>query len=155
MISLSLSHDPHDLSALRKRVPQLVALIQYPNKRVQFQSCWAIANLALVGNEFCVGLHEAGVTRVLLDAYDNMDGLVRMEGLAALVNLTACPHLHHSLSTRFHLIPFLLTILRDGRSVRTGQFAVMALGNLAATITQRRAIRDAGMSWIGRGAMLT
>lgn len=47
LISLTLSNDPADLEIAKSYIEQLVWLISYPNIRVQFQSAWGIANLAL------------------------------------------------------------------------------------------------------------
>ena len=44
------SHDKQDTDIAKSHIEQLVWLISYPNMRVQFQSAWGIANLALGGN---------------------------------------------------------------------------------------------------------
>lgn len=39
---------------------QLVWLISYPNMRVQFQSAWGLANLALVDEDARIKIHKQG-----------------------------------------------------------------------------------------------
>ena len=47
LISLTLSSNRDDEAIAKNYIGQLVWLISYPNMRVQFQSAWGIANLAL------------------------------------------------------------------------------------------------------------
>lgn len=47
LISLTLSKAKEDYEIAQKYIGQLVWLISYPNMRVQFQSAWGLANLAL------------------------------------------------------------------------------------------------------------
>jgi hypothetical protein len=47
LISLTLSTEQIDLEIAKTYIKELVNLIAYPNIRVQFQSAWGLANLAL------------------------------------------------------------------------------------------------------------
>ncbi len=47
LISLTLSSEQIDLEIAKTYIKELVNLIAYPNIRVQFQSAWGLANLAL------------------------------------------------------------------------------------------------------------
>lgn len=51
LISLTLSSEPEDWEIAKKYIGQLVWLISYPNMRVQFQSAWGLANLALLDED--------------------------------------------------------------------------------------------------------
>jgi hypothetical protein len=62
-----------------------VWLISYPNMRVQFQSAWGLANLALLDDETRWKIHISGGTKSLFEWYMDMDFVVQLEALAALV----------------------------------------------------------------------
>jgi hypothetical protein len=47
LLSCACSNQLADLEIAKSYIEQLVWLISYPNIRVQFQSAWGIANLAL------------------------------------------------------------------------------------------------------------
>lgn len=51
-------HSPNkeDWKIAKKYIGQLVWLISYPNIRVQFQSAWGLANLAMCESNACMGL---------------------------------------------------------------------------------------------------
>lgn len=104
MISLTLSTEPNDLEIGKAYIKELVNLIAYPNIRVQFQSAWGIANLALgpspdfstldhlmiiitvsVDNDARIKIHKEEGTKKLFEWYLDMEKVVQLETLAALV----------------------------------------------------------------------
>jgi hypothetical protein len=89
LISLTLKEDDEEsLSIAKTYIEQLVWLLSYPNMRVQFQSAWALANLAIVDEDARLQIHKANGTKSLFEWYMDMDFVVQLETLAALVNLT-------------------------------------------------------------------
>lgn len=85
LIALTLSTDPADWEIAKKYIGQLVWLISYPNVRVQFQSTWGLANLCLNDDDARVKIHEAGGTKALFEWYTDMEFVVQLETLAAMV----------------------------------------------------------------------
>ena len=89
LISLTLKEDDDEsLTIAKTYIEQLVWLLSYPNMRVQFQSAWALANLAIVDEDARLQIHRANGTKSLFEWYMDMDFVVQLETLAALVNLT-------------------------------------------------------------------
>ena len=89
LISLTLKEDDAEsLNIVKEYIDRLVWLLSYPNMRVQFQSAWALANLAIVDEDTRLQIHKAHGTKSLFEWYTDMDFVVQLETLAALVNLT-------------------------------------------------------------------
>jgi hypothetical protein len=130
LISLTLSTDEEDWDIVKKYIPQLVWLISYPNKRVQFQSTWTLANLSLLEEDARLKVHENEGTKVLLEWYMDMDDLVQLECLAALANLSLSYHIAHDMVVTHKCIPFFLSIANSTK-LKHAQFSIVSLGNIA------------------------
>lgn len=73
LISLTFSDNKEEHRVVVKYNRRLVSLMDYPNKRVQFQSVWALANIALWDDEARMSIHNHGCTQYLFQAYSSMD----------------------------------------------------------------------------------
>src|SRR5690606_22934451 len=73
LISLTFSDNDGERRVVANYCRRLVDLMDYPNKRVQFQSVWALANIALWHDESRMSIHNNGCTRYLFHAYESMD----------------------------------------------------------------------------------
>ena len=154
LISLTLSTDELDWVIAKKYVGQLVWLISYPNMRVQFQSAWGLANLALCDNDARVKIHEAGGTKSLFEWYLDMEFVVQLEALAALTNLTLSPEVVEVMVTTYGCIPFFLGLAASSK-LKHAQFATIAVGNIAQFEVYRETIRKAGGMQILVGCIMS
>mmetsp|Transcript_4832 Transcript_4832/g.7354 ORF Transcript_4832/g.7354 Transcript_4832/m.7354 type:complete len:1127 (+) Transcript_4832:113-3493(+) len=143
LISLTLSPERPDLELAKNYIEQLVWLISYPNIRVQFQSAWGLANIALVDEDARRKIHEAGGTKSLFEWYMDMDIVVQMETLAALVNLTLSYEVADDMVERYKCIPFFISLV-SGTKLKHAQFSAIAVGNLARKESFREQIRKHG-----------
>lgn len=73
LISLTFSANDDERQVVAKYCKRIVDLMDYPNKRVQFQSVWTLANIALWHDAARMSLHNNGCTRYLFQAYASMD----------------------------------------------------------------------------------
>ncbi|RYH05556.1 hypothetical protein EON65_44390 [archaeon] len=140
LISLTLSLEEEDWEIAKKYIGQLVWLISYPNMRVQFQSAWGLANLALLDDDARMKIHEAGGTKTLFEWYTQMDFVVQLEFLAAIVNLTLCMEVAEDMVTKHQCVPFFVSLVASNK-MKHSQFASIALANLARSETYREMIR--------------
>lgn len=143
LISLTLSTEKEDWEIAKKYIGQLVWLISYPNMRVQFQSAWGLANLALLDEDARTKIHDAGGTKTLFEWYTEMAFVVQLETLAALANLTLSMDVAEDMVTRNKCIPFFVDLVA-GNQMKHSQFAAIALANLARKEAFRDMIRRAG-----------
>lgn len=143
LISLTLSAEQIDLEIAKNYIKELVNLIAYPNIRVQFQSAWGLANLALVDEDARVKIHKEGGTQKLFEWYLDMEKVVQLETLAALVNLTLSYEVADDMVNRFKCIPFFLSLV-SGTQLKHAQFSAIAIGNLARKELFRDQIRKSG-----------
>jgi hypothetical protein len=143
LISLTLSSNKDDWEIAKKYIGQLVWLISYPNMRVQFQSAWGLANLALLDEDARVKIHEAGGTKALFEWYTEMDFVVQLEVLAAMANLTLSSEVSDMMVTRHKCIPFFIDLVGSNK-LKHSQFAAIAMANLARKETYRELIRKNG-----------
>ena len=130
LISLTLSTEAEDWDIVKKYIPQLVWLLSYPNKRVQFQSAWALANLALLEEDTRLKINNAAGTRTLLEWFMDMDDIVQLECLAALANLSLSYEVVDDLVTVHRAIPFLMQIIGSNK-LKHSQFSMVALANIS------------------------
>lgn len=130
IISLTLSEKSEDAEVAAKSIAQLVWLISYPNIRVQFQSAWALANLAGCSEEIRVKINDAGGTKTLFEWYADMNPWVQLEALAALTNLTLSPAITQEMVMKYKCIDFFIGMFHPNKPLHT-QFASIALGNIA------------------------
>lgn len=143
LISLTLSTDRDDEAIAKNYIGQLVWLISYPNMRVQFQSAWGLANLALVDEDARIKIHEAGGTKSLFEWYTDMDFIVQLEALAALVNLTLSYTVAADMVSRYKVIPFFVNLISKNK-LKHAQFAAIGVANIARTEAYREEIRKCG-----------
>lgn len=143
LISLTLSTDRDDEAIAKNYIGQLVWLISYPNMRVQFQSAWGLANLALVDEDSRLKIHEAGGTKSLFEWYTDMDFIVQLEALAALVNLSLSFAVSTDMVTRYKVIPFFVNLISKNK-LKHAQFAAIGIANIARTESYREEIRKCG-----------
>ena len=143
LISLTISTDRDDEAIAKNYIGQLVWLISYPNMRVQFQSAWGIANLALIDEDARQKIHEAGGTKSLFEWYTDMDFIVQLEALAAIVNLTLSYTVAQDMVTRYKVIPFFVNLISKNK-LKHSQFAAIGLANIARTEVYREDIRKSG-----------
>lgn len=107
-----MSTEQTDLEIGKSYIKELVNLIAYPNIRVQFQSAWGLANLALgiiiiiiivflliifityylfiVDDKARMQIHRDGGTQKLFEWYPEMEKVVQLETLAAMVSFFSC-----------------------------------------------------------------
>lgn len=118
-------------------------LISYPNMRVQFQSAWALANIALLDEDCRLRIHDAGGTKVLFEWFDDMEFIAKLETLAAITNLTlSIPSIvTDDMVGRYKCIPFFISIITSNKMRYGPQFASIALANLASKEEFRELIR--------------
>lgn len=154
LISLTLSTDQADWVIAKKYVEQLVWLISYPNMRVQFQSAWGLANLALLDNDAREQIHAAGGTKSIFEWYPNMEFVVQLEALAALTNLTLSLSVCEVMVKEYHCIPFFLNLVSSTK-IKHSQFSCIAVGNLARVEEYREMIRKAGGIQILAGCIMS
>lgn len=154
LISLSLSTESDDLDIVKRYIPQLVWLLSYPNKRVQFQSAWALANLSLLEEDARVKINDASGTKTLLEWYMDMDDLVQLECLAALANLSLSYEVVDDLVNVHKAIPFLLQIIGSNK-LKHSQFSVVALANISRKEKYRCVVQQYGCVWVLIGAVLS
>jgi hypothetical protein len=143
LISLTLSPDAQDWVIAKNYIGQLVWLISYPNMRVQFQSAWGLANLALVDEDARTKIHEAGGTKTLFEWYMEMEPVVQLEALAAMANLTLSLDVSEDMVVRHKCIPFFIDLVASNK-MKHSQFATIALSNLARRESFRELIRRSG-----------
>eukprot|EP01039_Chlorochromonas_danica_P007318 gene7318-8097_t len=143
LISLTLSLEKEDWEIAKKYISQLVWLISYPNMRVQFQSAWGLANLALLDEDARIKIHEAGGTKTLFEWYLEMDFVVQLETLAAIVNLTLSMTVAEDMVDRHKCIPFFLSLVTSNK-IKHAQFSAIAIANLARKENFREMLRVQG-----------
>jgi len=143
LISLTLSTKTVDHNIAKKYIGQLVWLISYPNIRVQFQSAWGLANLALLDDDARLKIHSAGGTKTLFEWYTDMDHMVQLETLAAVANLTLSSEICEEMVDRHKCIPFFIDLVISNK-LKHAQFACIALANLAYKESFREMIRSSG-----------
>jgi hypothetical protein len=143
LISLTLSPDSNDWEIAKNYIGQLVWLISYPNMRVQFQSAWGLANLALLDEDARMKIHSEGGTKTLFEWYTDMETLVQLETLAALTNLTLSYDVAEEMVHRHKCIPFFIELICSTK-LKHATFAAIGLGNLARKETFREIIRKSG-----------
>jgi hypothetical protein len=156
LIALTLTEDPlegeHDIA--KKYVEQIVWLISYPNIRVQFQSSWALANIACFDEDARMRIHEAGGTKALLDWYAGSQPQVQLEILAAVTNLTLSPTIGKILAYKLECIPFFLSLIASNNNIHA-HFGAIAIANLATDKSVRRLIISSGGITVLVGCFLT
>jgi hypothetical protein len=143
LISLTLSTEKEDWEIAKKYIGQLVWLISYPNMRVQFQSAWGLANLALLDDDARMRIHDAGGTKALFEWYTEMEPIVQLENLAALANMTLCFEVADDMAQRNKCISFFVDLVASNQ-LKHAQFAAIALANLARKEIYREMIRKCG-----------
>jgi hypothetical protein len=143
LISLTLSSQKEDWEIAKKYISQLVWLISYPNMRVQFQSAWGLANLALLEEDARMKIHDAGGTKALFEWYAEMEFVVQLETLAAMANLTLSVEVSEFMVTRHKCIQFFIDLVGSNK-LKHSQFAAIALANLARKEIYREQIRKNG-----------
>lgn len=143
LISLTLSTEKEDWEIAKKYIGQLVWLISYPNMRVQFQSAWGLANLALLDDDARLRIHDAGGTKALFEWYTEMEPIVQLENLAALANLTLSMEVAEDMVQRNKCIPFFVDLVSSNQ-IKHAQFAAIALANIARKEIFRDMIRKCG-----------
>jgi hypothetical protein len=143
LISLTLSTEKDDWEIAKKYIGQLVWLISYPNMRVQFQSAWGLANLALLDDDARLKIHEAGGTKTLFEWYMDMEFVVQLEALAAMANLTLSMEVADEMVSRYKCIPFFIDLVSSNK-LKHAQFSAIALSNLARKESFRDLIRRSG-----------
>jgi hypothetical protein len=143
LISLTLSSEKEDWDIAKNYIGQLVWLISYPNMRVQFQSAWGLANLALLDEDARLKIHDAGGTKTLFEWYRDMEPVVQLEALAAMANLTLSLEVSEEMVVRNKCIPFFISLVASNK-MKHSQFAAIAVSNLARRESFRELIRRAG-----------
>lgn len=143
LISLTLSSEKDDWDIAKNYIGQLVWLISYPNMRVQFQSAWGLANLALLDEDARLKIHDAGGTKTLFEWYMDMEFVVQLEALAAMANLTLSLEVAEDMVVRNKCIPFFIELVASNK-LKHSQFATIALSNLARRESFRELIRRSG-----------
>ena len=127
---LHIGDDDKEMNIAKKYIGQLVWLLSYPNIRVQFQSAWALANLAAFNEDSRIKIHEAGGTKTLFEWYNDMHFLVQLETLAALTNLTVSELITADMVYTYKSIDFFMVLIQSNKP-KHAQFAIIALGNIA------------------------
>jgi len=130
LIALTLSDDPDDQQVAKDHIIQMVWLISYPNIRVQFQSVWGLANVAVFDEDTRIAIHDAGGTATLFSLYPKMDFMVQLECVAALANLTLSSTICEFMVNNCNAIHFFLELAKCSMN-RHADFAIVALGNIA------------------------
>lgn len=118
-------------------------LLSYPNVRVQFQSAWGLANIALLDNESRVKINNAGGTKTIFEWYTDMESIVQLEVLAAMANLTLSEDVSEDMVMRYKCIPFFIDLILSNK-LKHSQFACIAIGNLSRKEYFRLIIRKSG-----------
>ena len=131
-----------DLKNAKKYIAQLVWLLNYPNIRVQFQSAWALANLAGTDEDSRQKIHDAGGTKSLFQWYADMNPFVQVETLAALCNLTLSKSVSFDMVYKYDCIQFFLDLIHSPMALNA-RFASIAIGNLAREEKFRELIKKA------------
>jgi hypothetical protein len=144
LIALTLSTERGDEELAKNYIGQLVWLISYPNMRVQFQSAWGIANLALVDEDARRKIHEAGGTKALFEWFNDMHPVVQLEALAAMANLTLSYQVTLEMVSVYGCIPLFINLVSTSKIAKLAQFASIALGNIARTEAHRALILSSG-----------
>ena len=141
-MTMEVHHNPHILDECKLAIPQLIWLVDYPNVRIQYQSLWALANLA--HHEDC--RREIFLSRSRMDVTGNSDesGIevilrlftsaksqpaLKMEALAALINCSVSTEVARFLTSELKVLKTLVELL--WRQTMYTQFVTMAIGNLA------------------------
>ena len=148
LISLTLSDESSksfksDIEVAKRKISSLVWLLSYPNVRVQFQSAWALANLAGIDEDSRLQIHDAGGTKTLFQWYGDMIPWVQTEALAALTNLTISHEVSEDMVYKYDCIQFFTKLAADPFTLKV-KFASIALANLAREEKYRKLIRNAG-----------
>lgn len=143
LISLTLSSEKEDWEIAKNYISKLVWLISYPNRRVQFQSAWGLANLALLDEDARMQIFKAEGLEALFGWYTEMDFVVQLESLAALANLTLSMTIAEEMVSKYRCIPFFIELVSSNK-MKHSQFAAIALANLARKETFRELIRKHG-----------
>jgi hypothetical protein len=142
-----------DVGFVREHVlPLLPTLLQHPSRRVQFQTAWAIGNMALCGTSNRRGgmhpryhLNRLHCTVLLFNIVDEQESsMLRKKALQALVNMLIEPCAVETL-LRVHpdyCIPRLVLLMRD--SIECAPFCCQALRNIARVKRFIPRIADAG-----------
>lgn len=144
LISLTLSSERGDEEIAKNYIGQLVWLISYPNMRVQFQSAWGIANLALVDEDARRKIHEAGGTKALFEWFNDMHPVVQLEALAAMANLTLSYSVTAEMVSTHSCVPLFINLVSASKMSKHAQFASIALGNIARSEAHRAVIISSG-----------
>ena len=139
LISLTLSEKRSEQDIAIKSIERLVWLLSYPNMRVQFQSAWALANLAIIDEDVRIKIHEAGGTKTLFELYKDADFVVQLEMLAAITNLTLSISISQDMLVEFNAVAFFLNIVASN-DIKHSQFSSIAVGNLARIENFRKEI---------------
>jgi hypothetical protein len=142
LISLTLSSNQTDKDVVKNHIGQLVFLISYPNMRVQFQSAWGLANIALIDEDCRLKIHEAGGTKTLFEWYNDMESIAQLESLAAMTNLTlSLSIVTDDMVNRYKCIPFFIELINSNKIKYAANFSAIALANLARKEEFRELIR--------------
>eukprot|EP00605_Chrysophyceae_sp_TOSAG23-4_P000788 GSChrysophyteH1.ASY1.ANO1.877.1 assembled CDS len=154
LVSLTLSQEKKDWDITRKYVDKLVWLLSHKYTRVQFQSAWALANMAILEEDLRLKIHKAGGTRTLLEWYNEMDFPVQLEALAALANLSLSKEVCEAMVIKHKCIPFFLQIIVSTK-VKHSHFALVSLGNISRMEEYRKLICQAGGMHVLFGCIMT
>ena len=154
LISLTLSDKKEDWEIVKTYIDKLVWLLSHKSTRVQFQSAWALANMALLEEDIRLKVHRAGGTRTLLEWYNEMDFSVQLESLAALANLSLSVEVCEAMVTKHKCIPFFLQIIVSNKVLHS-RFALVSLGNISRIEKYRAQIIVAGGMHVLLGCIMT
>ena len=154
LISLTLSDKKEDWEIVKIYIDKLVWLLSHESTRVQFQSAWALANMALLEEDIRLKVHRAGGTRTLLEWYNEMDFPVQLEALAALANLSLSVEVCGAMVTKHKCIPFFLQIIVSNK-IKHSHFALVSLGNISRIEKYRSQIMMAGGMHVLLGCIMT
>ncbi|GMH94609.1 hypothetical protein TL16_g12954, partial [Triparma laevis f. inornata] len=137
-MTMEVEHNIQMLEECKLTVPQLIWLVDYPNVRIQYQSLWALSNLAT--HEEC--RHEIFVARsrsveretgveVMYRLFTSAQSqpALKMEALAAIINCSVSGEVSKFLVSRMHVLKSLVELL--WRQTIYTQFVTMAVGNMA------------------------
>ena len=137
-MTMEVEHNIQMLEECKLTVPQLIWLVDYPNVRIQYQSLWALSNLAT--HEEC--RHEIFVARSR--SIENETGVevmyrlftsaqsqpaLKLEALAAIINCSVSGEVSKFLVSQMHVLKSLVELL--WRQTIYTQFVTMAVGNMA------------------------
>jgi hypothetical protein len=153
LISLTLSRSRKDLELVKRYIGQLIWLISYPNKRVQFQAAWPLSNLSLLEEDARLRINAANGTKTLLEWYVDMDDQVQLEVLAALGNLSLSFEVADDMVLKHKCVPFLLHII-GSRKAKHGQFALVAIANIVRKERYREVVIKNGGMQVLLGALM-